>query len=276
MITALDEAKALAAQALAPGFPTYEVLAVRYGTRMTTRADCYLDYGRLGEPDAPLGMDYFFWLLRSDEQTILVDIGFDPPVGARRGRTLLCDPLEALGRLGVRPASVKQIIVTHLHYDHIGQLAAFPNAELIVQRRELDFWLDPAASAEQAGHVEPRELAHVAAAFDAGRVRVLDGAAIVAPGIGAVLVGGHSPGQQSLVVRTQGSPILLTSDAVHYYEELERNLQFIFVVDLDDMKAGYTTLEALARHTGATLVPGHDPEVAEHFPPVDDFAFRLD
>ena len=82
---------------------TYEVVAVRYATRATTKGECFYRYESYGEPDAPLGMDYFFYVLRDGRRTALVDTGFDPDVGERRGRTLLCRPLEALVRLGVAP-----------------------------------------------------------------------------------------------------------------------------------------------------------------------------
>jgi len=270
VITSLDEAVAIADEALAEEAPSWEVLAVRYGTRMTTRASVYLDYERTGEPDRPLQMDYFFWLLRGEAGTILVDCGFHPEVGARRGRTTLVEPLDALDRLGVDGNALERIVVTHLHYDHIGQLDAFPNAQLIVQRRDLDFWTAPELADEHAELIEANEVGHVSKLVEAGRARVLDGAAMLAPGVGAILVGGHSPGQQSLVVKGERGAVLLASDAVHYYEELERRLPFTILVDLDEMVRGYETLEALAELTGAALVPGHDPAVVDRFPPVSD------
>lgn len=266
MITSTDEARAIAEEALADDVPSWEVLAVRYGTRMATRGAVYVDDGRLGDPDAPLQMDYFFWLLRGDAGTILVDCGFHPDVGARRGRTTLVAPLDALEHLGVDRDALERIVVTHMHYDHIGQLDAFPNAELVVQRRDLEFWTSPELAEEHAEVVEASEVGYVAKAVGAGRARVLDGAAMLAPGVGAILVGGHSPGQQSLVVKGAGGPVLLASDAVHYYEELEQRLPFAILVDLDEMVRGYETLEALAEQTGAALVPGHDPAVTERFP----------
>jgi glyoxylase-like metal-dependent hydrolase (beta-lactamase superfamily II) len=268
MITSLDEAVAIAEEALADDAPSYEVLAVRYGTRMATRGTVYVDDGRLGDPDAPLQMDYFFWLLLGEAGTILVDCGFHPDVGARRGRDTLVRPLDALDRLGVDRAALERIVVTHLHYDHVGQLDAFPNAELIVQRRDVDFWAAPGLSEEHAVHVEASEVAHVAKAVEAGRVQLLDGAAMLAPGVGAILIGGHSPGQQSLVVKGELCPVLLASDAVHYYEELEQRLPFAILVDLDEMVRGYETLQALSEQTGAVLAPGHDPEVTSRFPSV--------
>ena len=76
------------------------------------------------KPDGPIEMDYYFWVLRSADTLRLVDCGFDPDAGRRRGRTLLIDPIEALSRLAIAPEDVREIIVSHAHYDHIGVLGA--------------------------------------------------------------------------------------------------------------------------------------------------------
>jgi glyoxylase-like metal-dependent hydrolase (beta-lactamase superfamily II) len=266
--TPIEEARALADAALAADAPVYEVLAVRYGTRMTSKAGCYLDWERYGEPDEPLGMDYFFWVLRDGARCILVDTGFDPAVGEALGRTTLCDPALAVERLGIDPGSVELVVISHMHYDHIGRLDAFPNAALVVPRREIEFWGDPGAAGEQAGHVVPAEVERVREAVDTGAARVLDGAGAVAPGVAAILLGGHSPGQLSLLVHGAQGPVLLASDAVHYYEELALRRPFAILVDEGEMTRGYDTLTSLAASTGAVVVPGHDPEVAERFPAV--------
>jgi glyoxylase-like metal-dependent hydrolase (beta-lactamase superfamily II) len=215
-------------------------------------------------------MDYYFWLLRGEASTILVDTGFARDVGERRGRTTVCPPVEALARLGVTPGTVDSIVVTHMHYDHIGNVDAFPGTQLLVPSRELSFWTGPGRTGEHAGPIESEEVDRVAAAVAAGKARLLERGEIVAPGVGAVLVGGHSPGQTALIVRGTAGPVLLASDAVHYYEEYERELPFEIYVDLDEMVAGYGLLRELAEHTGAVLVPGHDPGVVERFRPVSD------
>jgi glyoxylase-like metal-dependent hydrolase (beta-lactamase superfamily II) len=252
-----------------PG-PVYEVVAVRYATRSLRKSECYYGYHVYGEPDAPLQMDYFFWLLRGEAGTILVDSGFDPAVGERRGRTVLMAPLEALARLGVRSQDVAQIVVTHLHYDHIGNLAAFPSAQLLVHPRELEFWAGPFASrAQVAAHVEPGEVAHVVEADHAGRVRRLSDSETLFPGVEAIRVGGHSPGQLVLVVAGADGPIVLASDSTHYYEELDLERPFEILTDLEEMYAGYAVLKELAARPGAVLLPGHDPEVMSRFAPLD-------
>ena len=244
-----------------------EALAVRYGTLRSTKSRLYHRYESYGEPDAEESLDYYFWVLRDGPRVRLVDTGFDPAVAARRGRTCLCPPREALARIGVEPAAVSQVILTHFHYDHVGNLDAFEHAELVVPRRELDFWTGPVARhAQFAEHVEPREIARVAAAHGEGRVRTIAGRTELAPGLTAVTVGGHSPGQQILLVETAGGLLVLASDAVHLYEELELGRPFAIVADLEEMCLAYELLRRLAAESHAIVVPGHDPAVMTRFP----------
>src|ERR1700761_4064640 len=118
------------------GAPSYRALAVRYATRETTLSDAYYRWSSSGDPDGPIFMDYFFWVLepRHDPGAppIVVDCGFDPVRGERMGRRCLCAPAEALARLGIDPAGVSLLIVSHIHYDHVGNLHLFPNARMPV------------------------------------------------------------------------------------------------------------------------------------------------
>ncbi|HEY7199167.1 MAG TPA: N-acyl homoserine lactonase family protein [Candidatus Dormibacteraeota bacterium] len=257
------------------------VVALRYGTLPATRSAFFLRYEDYGEPDGPQSLDYYLWVVGEGSGALVVDTGFDPAVAARRGRECLCAPREALRRLGVDPGAVSRLLLTHLHYDHVGNLDAFPNAELLVPERELDFWTGPLAARGQfAQHVEPAEIARLAAAHREGRVRTIAGRTEVADGVTAIEVGGHSPGQHVVLVEAGGGPpVALASDAVHLYEELERDRPFSIVADVAAMYRAYDLLRALAAERGAVIVPGHDPEVTARFPRLDgpaaDVAVRI-
>jgi glyoxylase-like metal-dependent hydrolase (beta-lactamase superfamily II) len=250
----------------------YEVLAVRYGTRTATKAESYLNYHLYGEPDVEVAMDYFFWVVRGAGRTLVVDTGFDPDVGARRGRTLLVDPVRALAALGVDAAAVDQVVVTHAHYDHIGNLHRFPNAEIVIARSEYEFWTGPYAGRLQLAHTtEPAELAQLSAVRDEGRLRLVEGTVDLQPGIELVVVGGHTPGQlvaQVAVRGTGGAPgaAVLATDALHFYEELERDRPFFVVADLVAMYRGFDVLREMSEDPGRLLVAGHDAAVPQRFP----------
>jgi glyoxylase-like metal-dependent hydrolase (beta-lactamase superfamily II) len=183
-------------------------------------------------------------------------------------------------RMGINPGTVTRILVTHLHYDHTGNLDVLPDAELLIPEVELDFWLSPMGRRGQfAGSAEQSELDYVRAADDAGRVTRLLGGEEIAPDVHAVHVGGHTPGQMVVAVFGEGAPpIVLASDAVHFYEELDKERPFAVVADLPEMYEAYDTVRELAGADGH-IVPGHDPAVMDRYPRVNrhvgDFAVRI-
>jgi glyoxylase-like metal-dependent hydrolase (beta-lactamase superfamily II) len=91
-------------------------------------------------------------------------------------------------------------------------------------------------------------------------------------------VGGHSDGLQVVRVETARGPVVLASDAAHYYGNLHRRSPFPIVYNIGDMAQGWETVERLAGHPDR-VIPGHDPIVSEIYPrasdKVDAFALHL-
>ncbi|WP_213451890.1 N-acyl homoserine lactonase family protein [Rhizomonospora bruguierae] len=248
----------------------YQVTIVKYGTRQTVRSDVYLNHHLYGEPDGPIGMDYFFWVIRNADRTIVVDTGFSAAGGARRRRTTLLDPAAAFDALGVDRAAGPPVVVTHAHYDHIGNLDLFPASPLTIAAAEYEFWTGPYADRTLLHHsVEDTELDHLRQAERAGRLRTFADEVELAPGVRVVRIGGHTPGQSVVTVNTDAGVVLLASDSVHYYEEYQRSMPFTQVANLIDMYAGFERIRAMLRDGQIQhLVPGHDPDTLARFTPV--------
>lgn len=249
--------------------PPYTVLALRYGTCAAMRSRYFQGVEPGGEADSPIQMDFFLWAICSDERTIVVDTGFDPSVAERRQRTCLAAPRALLERAGIDPATVETLLLTHLHYDHIGNVQAFPRASIYMHRRELEFWRSARARREEfATLVEPAELAAIDAAVQDGRITHIETDGEIAPGVLALWTGGHSPGQLIVAVRIADAILVLASDALHFYEELDDGVTFALLSDLEELNAGYELLRGLAAG-GAVIVAGHDPLVLERFTALD-------
>lgn len=118
--------------------PMHEVFAIRYARHERTASANFINPP--GDPAAAMPLDYFVWLIRSPQgRNVVVDTGFGPEAAARRGRRLMRSPVEALARLGVDASKVEDVVVTHLHCGHAGNIAEFPAARFWLQSREMDF-----------------------------------------------------------------------------------------------------------------------------------------
>src|ERR1700685_1972865 len=243
------------------------VLAVRYGHRVTSYAEMYLNYFLYGEPDADLDIAYYFWVIRDGSRVTLVDTGLAPEVGDRRRRAVTATPVQALAALGIAPADVDVVVITHAHWDHIGNIGQFPHAQLVLTEAEYAFWTSPvAARAPFAAHSEASELAELERAREQDRVTLFTGQLTLAPGVELIEVGGHTPGTLiALAAPPEASTAVLASDALHFYAEAERDRPFAIVADLPAMYRAYDLLNELARRPGTHRVAGHDPLVSERF-----------
>ena len=256
----------------------YELHAVKYA-ELTGRRRSDLFVG--GDPhDGQIDMDYFVWAAVGAGRVCVVDTGFGPEVAARRGRRYLQPPAESLAILGIDPQRVEDVVITHMHYDHAGNFDLFPNARFHVQDRELAF-----ATGRQMTHAflramyEVDDIVTIVRAVYDGRVVFHDGDALIAPGIEAFLVGGHTRGLQAVRVATARGAVVLASDTSHYYENLEEGRVFSVLDSASDVLEGYRRLRELAARP-SLIVPGHDPLVMRRYPPSHDrlagIAVRLD
>ena len=243
--------------------PLYEIFAIKYAERMGTRGGMFVG----GDcPDAPLQMDYFVWAVRNPERTVVVDLGFCREEAARRGRTFLRCPTDGLRLLGIDPAGMRDVIITHMHYDHVGNLSLFPNARFHIQDAELAFATGRAMTHGALSHsFRIDDVLELVRLVHEGRVVFHSGDEEIFPGVALHHIGGHSRGLQSVRVNTRRGWVLIASDAAHYYENFLKKLTFPTHVDNFRMLEGYRRIRALAP-SDAHIVPGHDPAVLARYP----------
>jgi glyoxylase-like metal-dependent hydrolase (beta-lactamase superfamily II) len=255
----------------------YEVYAIRYATREGQRRDNFIG----GDPhDGPMPMDYFVWMVVGPERRFVVDCGFTAETAARRKRTYLRDPVEALQLLGVRVDDVTDVVLTHLHYDHVGNFDRFPRARFHLQERELAY-----ATGKYMRHpflsrsFEVDDVAGIVRLNFGGRVVFHDGDAELAPGMNLHLAAGHSAGLQFVSVETERGRLVLASDVTHYYENMDSGRPYTTTLHVGDTLESYEKLRAIAT-SPEHIVPGHDPLVMQVYPAprqeLDGIAVRLD
>jgi len=257
--------------------PVYEVYAVKYGERQARRAEHFIGGDR---HDVPMPMDYFVWAVVGPERTWVVDTGFSKDDGEARGRTFLRSAADGLALVGVDADTVTDVILTHLHYDHVGGFTQFPRARFHVQDREMAFATGRHMTRPALRHgFTGEQVGALVVEVYRDRVVFHDGDTVLAPGLSVHLIGGHTAGLQAVRVHTRIGWIVLASDAAHYYDHLTQNRPFVTVIDVGAMLEGHDTVRRLADDP-AWAVPGHDPAVLRRYPVagpgLEGIAVRLD
>lgn len=256
----------------------YVIHAVRYAHHPRKAAENFVTPGDLH--DTPMPLDYFVWAVISKTRTFVVDTGFNAETATARGRQLLRCPSEGLAAIGVDATAVEDVIITHMHYDHVGNFDLFPRARFHLQDREMAFATGrPMTRPFFSMPYSVDDVVGMVREVYAGRVHFHDGDAELAPGLSVHHIGGHTDGLQAVRVWTERGWVVLASDASHLYANMESVNPFPIVYHVGDMIEGYRRLAELADGPDH-VVPGHDPLVMERYPAsapeLDGIAVRLD
>jgi len=260
-----------------PDLDVYELFAVKYAIHDRTQELNFVDPP---DPHEAQPIDYFVWAAVSGARTFVIDMGFTAEMAEKRGRTRLRCPTEGLAAIGVDAETVADLIVTHFHYDHIGNFDKFPKAAFHLQDREMAFatgrhMLDPKIKPS----FEVDNVVGMVRHVFAERVVFHDGDVDLAPGISLHHIGGHTDGMQVVRVNTRRGNVVVASDACHLYANMETRNPYPVIFEIDKVLAGYDRLKELA-DTPEHIVAGHDPLVMELYPPVsgdlEGIAVRLD
>lgn len=204
------------------------------------------------------GSDYMLW----DTGLPAAMKGKPLDIKAAMDATVTLTIKEQLATLNVDPASIKYVAVSHYHFDHIGQLADFPGATLLVGKNDWQVvTTDPATygadpkpfEAWIKGGSKVEAVANDKDVFGDGSVTMLR-------------LPGHTPGHNGLLVRLKRKPVLLTGDLAHFSENYKSNGVPTFNYDRAETLASLDRFKKLADNLGATVIIQHEPADIKKLP----------
>jgi glyoxylase-like metal-dependent hydrolase (beta-lactamase superfamily II) len=262
--------------ALADEPPAYEVYAVRFATLLGYPV-ASLVQGADRERKLDLAMT--FWvLLGPNGKTVLIDAGFyRPEILKRKDVALYTRPDEALAKLGISPEAVTDIVISHMHWDHADGVDLFPKARIWIQKDEYNdsAGADRKVAANDDGTL-PGHFQALARLNKDGRVRLVDGdAKEIAPGVTVYTGGKHTVGSQYVGVKTKVGLMVIASDNLYLYENLDKHVPIAQTVDAKSNLAAQDRMKKLASNP-RLIIPSHDPEVFVRFPKPGNGVARLD
>ncbi len=237
----------------------YSIFAVKIGEAPSWRRSRIspVFWSEEGKDDP---VPYPIWVLKSKEDTIVVDTGVDRSItdpwpggefAARYGIE------ESLAEVGVEASKVSKVIVTHMHIDHFTGYTKFPNAVFYIQRSELEHHLGPDNFYSHLSGLPLKAVQDTIALLRHQRIELVEGDDEIFPGIKVLLVGGHAPGLQMLAVETEKGTTVLASDNAYLYYNIRENVPVGWYYHLGQAVKALAKCKKVAS-SPELIIPGHD------------------
>jgi glyoxylase-like metal-dependent hydrolase (beta-lactamase superfamily II) len=272
----------LAALALAPlaapaqtAPPTYTIEAIRYATIKGFPVNGLVPGA---DPSRKMDIAMIFWLVQGGGHTILFDSGFYRPQFFKDWAVAdYRKPSDAVRAAGLAPEDVTDLVISHMHWDHADGMDLFPKARIWIQRDEYTYYTGEAWHHEDThGGIDPDDVEALVKANVAGRVSFVEGDdQQILPGIRCYIGGKHTYQSQYISVPAKDGTVVLASDNVYLYENLEKHLPIAETLDAKSNLAAQDRMRTIASKP-QFIVPGHDPAIFERFPAVAPGVVKID
>lgn len=254
----------------------YEIYAVRYATLANFPVSSLIagaDRARR------LDIAMTIWVLKGiDGRIAIVDSGFHRDQYFRQFAVRdYISPAEAIAPLGLKADQVTDVLLTHMHWDHAGGIDLFPSARIWIQKDEYDYYTSDAwQSRNTHGGIDADDVIEIVRRNIAGKVSFVRGDDDTSlSGIVFGIGGKHTWQSQFVAVQTRQHTVVLASDNMYLYENLDAHKAIAQTLDAASNLRTQDRMRTLAS-TPALVIPGHDPAVFERFPRVSDRIVRIE
>lgn len=198
------------------------------------------------------------YLIRHGDRALVWDTGIDPSTSGDPDGGFILDStlVSQLAKLGLSPADIDFVGISHYHYDHVGQAKDFPASTLLIGKADWEaITRDP-----PLGNADPKMFAPWIAGSSTVETFTGDKDVFGDRSVVILSMPGHTPGHHALLVRLAGmGPVLLTGDLAHFAENYAREGVPTFNTDRADTLASFDRFKKIAKTIGATVIIQHEP-----------------
>src|SRR5262245_42466148 len=254
----------------------YEIYAVRYAT-LANFPVASLIAG--ADRNRRMDIAMMIWVLKGiDGRVAVVDSGFQGDQSSRQITVKdYVKPSDAIAPLGLKPEQVTDLLLTHTHWDHAGGIDLFPAARIWIQKAEYDYYTSDAWQATNThGGIDPADVLALVKRNIAGKVSFVRGDDDTSlSGITFGIGGKHTWESQFVAVQTRSHSVVLASDNMYLYENLDTHTAITQTLDPVSNLRTQDRMKSIASEPGL-VIPGHDPAVFTRFPRVNERIVRIE
>lgn len=240
------------------------------------------DWAAQGPTNDSVGIDFMIWLIKgTNGKNILVDAGFlnDIPDAREFSVVNYTRPDSTLAKLDLKPSDITDIIVSHPHWDHIDGLTLFPNATIWMQNDDYYYCIGAAWQKDAfAGGFNKRDMRMLLDLNLAHRLVLVPGDdQEIIPGIKVFTGSRHTFNSQYALVNTGTNKVILASDNIWIYYQLEhmRPAADGGTFDSTAYVKSMARMKTLVNKT-RYIIPGHDSKIFTLFPRVAEGVVKIE
>lgn len=254
--------------------PDYEIYAIKYATLKAFPLGGLVE-GEDRNQKLDIGM--YVFLVKGGGHNILFDCGFYRPQFMRQWKPADYEiPSAAIEKAGVKAADITDVIISHIHWDHADGFDLFPNAKIWIQKEELEYYAGEAWSGgKKRTAADPDDIVGLVKMNTEARLNLVNGdAQQLLPGITAYIGGKHTYQSQFIGVKTSSGTVVLASDNVYMYMNLEKHKPIAATLDRESNLRAQDRMKDIASNP-KLIIPGHDPAIMKNFPEVTPGVVRI-
>ena len=251
----------ISSEAQNAGPATYQVYALRYAT--------YPNFPVSGlvagaDKDRKTDIAMTIWLLKgSNGKNILVDTGcYHDKLVKSNGLTDFIKPSDLIAQVDLKPEQITDVIITHMHWDHADGMDLFPNAKIWIQKDEYSYYTAAAwQPGGKHGGIDRDDVLTAVKLNMEGKVDLVDGDdREIIDGIRVYTGGRHTFASQYVGVRSDVGTMVIASDNMYLYENLDKHAPIAQTFDADSNLNAQDRMKHIASRPDL-IIPGHDPQV---------------
>lgn len=255
--------------------PNYEIFAIKFAER--TLKTPLSDIAVGATDDDSLNVVFMYWLLKGNNgKIILIDAGFTDDMTINPKFITWSPPEKMLAKINIKPEEVTDIILTHPHWDHMGGISLYPNAQVWMQREDYNYFVNDAwqAGGNNAGFNKSDVIKLVQKNLDSKLTLVHGDNIEILPGIKVFIGSKHTFESQYVLVNSDSNPVIIASDNAWFYYNLISLLPIPFTFDSKAYSENLQRMKTMVSNMDL-IIPGHDPLVFSKFPKVTDDVVKI-
>ncbi len=246
----------------------YEIFAIKFAERTNKISIADAAVGASGNDS--LNVCFMIWLLKGNNgKTILVDAGFSDDMEINPKLISFLRPDKMLESINIKNSEITDVIITHPHWDHIGGIDLFPNAQIWMQKEDYDYFVGTAWQ-EGGNHIgfNNMDVLKIVKRNLDKKLTLVNGDGIeILPGIIVYTGSKHTFESQYVLVNTGSGKVIIASDNAWFYYNITSLLPIPITMDPKAYSKNLKRMKKMVNNTDL-IIPGHDPLVFSKFPSV--------